>query len=199
MKTQDIEKNLSGNATTPDPSFPKEGTTQLGLSASITTSANTAAIATEGKQAEATDAANGDIWLSPHFRLSEFTRSGAALRLRLENKPTPEAIDNLRLLCQHVLEPLRRRFGVIRVTSGYRSPALNKAVGGATHSQHLTGQAADIHAGGRESLHRMEQYAAEHLPFDQIIEEHRRRDGARWLHISYNAKGNRREQLTIDN
>ena len=67
--------------------------------------------------------------LTPHFTLAEFVRSGVAIRHNMANSPTPEVINNLRLLCENVLEPLRRRFGVIRITSGYRCKQLNTLVG----------------------------------------------------------------------
>lgn len=88
--------------------------------------------------------------LTPHFTLAEFVRSGVAIRHNIANTPTPNAINNLRLLCENVLEPLRRRFGVIRITSGYRCEELNNMVGGKPNSQHLLGQAADIHLSNKE-------------------------------------------------
>ena len=92
-----------------------------------------------------------DIRLSEHFMLSEFTRSSTAERLGLDNSldaSNPldqDVINNLRNLCEQVFEPLRVHAGQpIMIASGYRSPALNKAVRGSPHSQHLTGEAADI-------------------------------------------------------
>ena len=92
-----------------------------------------------------------DIRLSEHFLLSEFTRSSMAERLGLDNSldaSNPldqDVINNLRNLCEQVLEPLRVHAGQpIMIASGYRSPTLNKAVRGSPHSQHLTGEAADI-------------------------------------------------------
>ena len=92
-----------------------------------------------------------DIRLSEHFMLSEFTRSSTAERLGLDNSLDAsdpldqDVINNLRNLCEQVLEPLRVHAGQpLMIASGYRSPALNKAVRGSPHSQHLTGEAADI-------------------------------------------------------
>lgn len=107
-----------------------------------------------------------DIQLSPHFTLRELTRSDTATRLGIDNSLDPSnpkhqpILENLRNLCTHVLEPLRsfansivdgntsprggRKEIPILINSGYRCPALNKAVGGVPNSQHLTGQAADI-------------------------------------------------------
>ena len=89
--------------------------------------------------------------LSEHFDLSEFTRSATADRLHIDNSLNPSdptgqsIINNLKNLFQQVLEPLREHFGIpIVVSSGYRCPALNQAIGGVSNSQHLTGEATDI-------------------------------------------------------
>lgn len=87
--------------------------------------------------------------LSPHFRLNEFVASGTAIRHNIDNTPREEHVERLKALCENVLEPLRRRFGVIRITSGYRCEELNTKVGGAAGSQHLRGEAADINVSGR--------------------------------------------------
>lgn len=135
--------------------------------------------------------------LSSHFTLAEFVRSGVAIRLRIANNPTPEVVNNLRLLCLNVLEPLRKRFGVIRITSGYRCELLNNAIGGKPNSQHLTGQAADIHIADREVAMKMYRFVTEETDFDQLLFEHRKSDGARWLHVSYNANANRKQALSL--
>lgn len=102
--------------------------------------------------------------LSPHFKLSEFIVSGVALQQHIDNMPTDSAVvDRLRLLTEKVLEPLRLRFGVIRITSGYRCPRLNHAVGGRTVSQHLRGEAADIHISSMETGQKMFSYIEKNL------------------------------------
>ena len=88
--------------------------------------------------------------LSEHSSLWEMTRSGMAIRKGIENRPRPEHVMRMRALCRNVLEPLRRRFGMIRITSGYRCPALNIMVRGARNSQHQYGEAADIHIASPE-------------------------------------------------
>lgn len=90
------------------------------------------------------------IQLSEHFSLREMTASGTAMQLNIDNTPDEAQTECLRNLCQQVLEPLRKRFGVIRVTSGFRSKRLNNAVGGVICSQHLLGEAADLHISNRE-------------------------------------------------
>lgn len=89
-----------------------------------------------------------DISLSPHFKLSEFTRSNTASKYNIPNIPNEEQIANLKALCENVLEPLRQWYGKpIVISSGYRCPAVNNhpEVRGATKSQHMTGEAADLH------------------------------------------------------
>jgi zinc D-Ala-D-Ala carboxypeptidase len=136
-----------------------------------------------------------DIQLSEHFTLREMTASGTAIDNGIENRPDEEQTAHLRALCRQVLEPLRRRFGKIRVTSGYRSEALNALVGGVPRSQHLSGEAADIHVSNREVGLKMYEYIRRHLPFDQLLFESVHRNGVCWLHVSYRegAEANRRE------
>ena len=90
-----------------------------------------------------------DIQLSPHFKLNEFTKSRTARQHGIDNTPPPEAVENLRALCSHTLEPLREALGLpIIITSGYRNKALNERI---THhsatSQHMSGCAADFYVG----------------------------------------------------
>ena len=91
--------------------------------------------------------------LSPHFTLGEFIRSGTAIRRSIDNVP-PDIIFIIRmmLLCENILEPLRKRFGAIPISSGYRCHLLNLAVGGAFGSQHELGEAADIPVASKEKM-----------------------------------------------
>lgn len=118
--------------------------------------------------------------------LSEFTRSATAIRHGIDNTPDADSVAALQDLCINVLEPLRRRFGVIRITSGYRCLKLNQMVGGSRTSQHLFGEAADIHVGSLETARKYFYFIKDHLLFDQMLLEMKGREGilpARQLHL----------------
>ena len=149
---------------------------------------------------------NSKANLSEHFVLGEFTRSKYP---EVYNIPSHEAIANMKRLCVW-LEELRKRYnnkyGVgeepIRINSGYRSPQLNKKVGGVAGSNHLTGCAVDIRVLGAEQLIRyatiLLDYADEsHQDFDELLIE-RNRYGAIWLHFAVRPKDNRRKVLFIN-
>lgn len=133
--------------------------------------------------------------LSEHFTLRELSLSGTAISHGWQNKPDGLAIVNLRLLCEHVLEPLRRRFGVIRITSGYRSKQVNEAVGGVEFSQHRYGQAADIYVPNTEVGKKMYEFLRTQTDFDQLIYEYVPSTGRQWIHVSYKIEGNRHQAI----
>lgn len=139
--------------------------------------------------------------LSEHFDLSEFTRSNTAERLNIPNIPNDEVISNLRTLCREVLEPLRRHLDhPVIISSGYRCPKLNKAVGGVRNSQHMTGEAADIHIPNLTEGREWMAWMIDNLGFDQCIMEHRKnKDGSvtHWIHVSFSSTHNR--QCVISN
>lgn len=136
---------------------------------------------------------SNEVWLTPHFTLREMTASGTAVRRGLKNVPPAVAVENLRALCREVLEPLRRQVGCVRVTSGYRSEALNRAVGGAENSQHRRGEAADVHCSSLEQAKKWFEIIRRETDFDQLLLERHLKNGCCWLHVSYVRQPGRRK------
>lgn len=142
---------------------------------------------------------NNQAKLSEHFTLGEFTRSSHP---EVYNIPSHEAIANLKRLCVW-LEELRERAGTpIRINSGYRSTQLNRKVGGAASSNHLTGCAADIRTTGYEQAIGyaaiLLAYAKENnQEFDELLIE-RNRYGAVWLHFAVKPQGNRHKVMFLN-
>src|SRR5262245_17238406 len=134
--------------------------------------------------------------LTPHFSLEEMTYSQTAARQGINNTPTPEIVEQLRKTCQ-MLEIVRSALGdrPIFISSGYRSPAVNAAVGGSSTSQHMTGQAADFTVSGLTPKQTVDAILKidPPVPYDQIIYEY-----AEWVHMSQ-APNPRQMALTIDN
>jgi zinc D-Ala-D-Ala carboxypeptidase len=132
--------------------------------------------------------------LSPHFTLDEFTVSQTAARRGIDNRPPLEVIENLKRVALG-LEGIRILLGVpIIISSGYRSPALNKAVGGAKTSQHVTGEAVDFTAPGFGSpRHVVDRIVDAGIEFDQCIVEF-----DSWVHCSFVKNSARRMALIID-
>ena len=127
-----------------------------------------------------------------YFSIKELTKSETATRLKIDNTPTAEVVDNLTALVDNVLDPLRELYGKpIHISSGYRCPRLNKAVGGVANSQHLTGQAADINQGSHEENRRLFIYLEEYCAFDQLLWE----NGGAWIHVSFRKDGKNRQQV----
>ncbi len=137
--------------------------------------------------------------LAEHFTLGEMCHSDVALARNIANVPTALQVENLRMLCQNVLEPLRKQFGVIRITSGFRSQQLNSAVGGKPNSQHKKGEAADIHLPNMAQGRMMYDFIKTNLVFDQLLFEHSKSTGSRWLHVSFKAEKDRNRMQAIPN
>lgn len=134
--------------------------------------------------------------LTDHFNWGEVTASDTAKRLGLKNTPTPEAAENLKALFNNVIEPLRVAYGrPLQINSGYRSPAVNKAVGGVATSQHTTGQACDIEPvapGYEKDFCLFVISKINELPIDQAIIEFADGQGRpKWMHISHTANPRR--------
>ena len=134
--------------------------------------------------------------MGKYFSIAELTKSETANKRKINNKPTKEVENCLNQLIDHILDPLREAYGQpIIVSSGYRCPELNKAVGGAKTSQHTLGQAADIHtkSNAKESNKQLFELIKQlKLPFDQLINEY----NYSWVHVSYSNR-NRRQILNI--
>ncbi len=136
--------------------------------------------------------------LSEHFTLAEFTKSATAEQRGIPNEPTAAHVCKLRALCENVLEPVRAHFGKpVRITSGYRSPALSKAVGSSSRSQHCKGEAADFEITG-VSNYEVARWIRDNLRFDQLILENyvQGHPNSGWIHVSYREDRARKSVLT---
>lgn len=136
--------------------------------------------------------------ISEHFSLSEFTDSDTARRRHIDNTPSATIVLAITTLVNGLLEPLRKRYcKAIRVNSGYRSPELNKAVNGATNSQHMRGEAADIRGASPKENMLLYHLIRTLFNFDQVIaEEYDVNTGTcEWVHVSFKATGNRKNAL----
>lgn len=132
--------------------------------------------------------------LSAHFDLCEFTRSESAKREGVSNNPTPEHLENIKILCEKVLEPIRAKFGPINISSGYRSADLNHFIGGSLNSDHCKGRAADIDMdghGGEVTNKMIFDYIKDNLEMDQLINEF----NYSWVHVGYRKGANRMQVL----
>lgn len=135
--------------------------------------------------------------LSKNLTLAEVTRSESAKRKGISNMPTPEHIENFKKLAENVFQPIRDHFGVpIRISSGYRSKALNAAIGGASSSQHCQGEAIDIDMDGSSITNaQVFNYIKDNLVFDQMIWEFGTDKNPDWVHVSYESTGKQRKQI----
>ena len=135
--------------------------------------------------------------LSENFSLIELTKSQTAERKGIDNTPSTEHQENLKLLCTHVLQPVRDHFSrVISVSSGYRSEELCTAIGSKITSQHAKGQAADFEIFGLSNKE-LADYIHFNLNYDQLILEYWKESdpNSGWVHCSYNFGNNRRQYL----
>lgn len=137
-----------------------------------------------------------------YFELDEFIRSDTAKKKNIDNTPTFEIVANLEELVSKILEPLRAAYGMpIKISSGYRCPALNKAVGGSPTSMHMKGRACDMQVSG--SFTKFRDFVVEWVrktgtKFDQLLLERNAKTGAKWIHIGqYNNAGQQRGQIKV--
>jgi len=131
--------------------------------------------------------------LSKNFSLEEMCRSNTARVRCLPNVPNAEQVKNLQQLCENVLQPLRDHLGKpVAINSGFRSQAVNMAVGGAKNSQHTKGEAADIKCKDYPYAKKIYAWIMDNLKFDQVILE--RKGKSVWVHVSFRTNGKNRQQ-----
>jgi len=138
------------------------------------------------------------VRLSANFSLAEFTRSATAETRRIDNTPNAAQIEAMKRLCAKVLEPVRAHFGrPVRITSGFRTPALCVAVGSSVGSQHALGEAADFEIAGVDNV-TVARWIRDTLPFDQLILENyvQGQPNSGWIHCSYREGRLRKDVLT---
>lgn len=135
--------------------------------------------------------------LTENLSLAEVIYSATALRKGIVNKPTITHLINLKEVAKNIFQPCREHFGKpLRVTSGYRSKELNKAIGGSNNSQHSKGEALDMQSTEGYTNRDLFMYIKDHLSFDQLIGEFPDNVGEfAWVHCSYKTEGNRGEVL----
>jgi zinc D-Ala-D-Ala carboxypeptidase len=132
--------------------------------------------------------------LSTHFTLAELTKTSCGLP---NNTTSPVIVSNLQAVCDNILEPVRAHYKKpVIIHSGYRSPAVNTAIGGSKTSQHCRGEAADFHVTGH-SVYEVVNWISENLDFDQLILENFVPNimNSGWVHCSY-SKRNRNQEMT---
>jgi len=132
--------------------------------------------------------------ISKHISYKEATLSPTATRLGIDNVPNPDVKYRMLLVANKCFEPLREFYGKpIRINSFYRSPELNKAIGGSSSSQHCSGEAMDIDAD--KDNKKLFEWSLKNLDFDQIIYEFGDENEPAWIHISYTERRPNRNQV----
>jgi len=136
--------------------------------------------------------------LTENFSLNELTKSQTAERKGIDNTPSTEHQENLKSLCEMILQPIRDHFGqVVSVSSGYRSQELCVAIGSSTQSQHAKGEASDFEIFG-VSNKELADYIDQNLDYDQLILEYWKGEdepNSGWVHCSYTNGNNRKQYL----
>jgi len=124
--------------------------------------------------------------LTRNFTLSELIKSDTAIRRGINNNPNAGQIENLKLLCENILQPVRDHFGRVKVTSGFRSPELCVAIGSSVDSQHAKAEAADFECPGVDNAE-LADWIHRELPYDQLILEFYTpgEPNSGWIHCSW--------------
>lgn len=137
--------------------------------------------------------------LSEHFTLSELTKSSTAIRNDIDNTPNPVQIENLKLLCGKILEPVRANYHKsISPSSGFRCSELNRKIGSKDNSDHTKGCAVDFEVQGVDNKVLFD-WIHDNLVFDQLILEFYQpgEPNSGWVHCSFKRDGNRQEVFNI--
>ena len=132
--------------------------------------------------------------LSKNFTLPEIIHSNTAKRLGINNAPNKEHLKNMQVLVRDLIQPIRDVLGPIRISSGYRNPELNRAIGGSSKSQHCKGEALDLQYWSKGKMSNKEIYdwvVKSGIEFDQMINEF----DYSWIHISLRSNGKNRKQI----
>mgnify|MGYP003118290933 FL=1 len=135
--------------------------------------------------------------LSNNFSLQEMIRSQVAERKGINNNPSPAQIENLKLLCENILQPVRDKFGIVTVSSGFRSAELCIAIGSSVNSQHADGKATDFECFGYDN-EVVADWVYKNTPVDQLILEFykgKEEPNSGWIHASYNKEETRKQYL----
>ena len=136
--------------------------------------------------------------LTTNFSLAELTASQTAARKGIPNNPTPGQIENLKKLCESILQPIRNHYdSPVIISSGFRTPELCILINSSINSQHAKGQAADLQVSGVDN-EALATYIKNNLDFDQLILEfYKKEEGPHsgWIHVSYVGKENRKQSL----
>ena len=135
--------------------------------------------------------------LSENFTLQELIYSDTAVRMGIDNKPNDETVENLKILCENILEPIRSHFKApVVVSSGYRSEAVCLAIGSSSKSQHIKGQAVDFEIFGIPNKD-VTDWVVQNLDYDQCILEfwNDKEPNSGWVHCSYSKDNNRKQYL----
>ena len=138
--------------------------------------------------------------ISTNLSVEEVSKSLTATRKGIDNTPKGDHLNNLISIAQNIFQPIRNHFGApIFVSSGYRSEALNKAIGGAKSSQHCKGEALDLDndAVGKPSNAEIFYFIYDNLDFDQLIWEFGDTKNPNWVHVSYSSDGNNRKSTLV--